>query len=97
MVPGRKGKRLEQATSDGSGKDGVFQGHQARLGRSCPLPERRKLRLKSTKCEFPNGRAGNWHGAVTGDPSLREQQNQGRSRGLPSSAWQQSVAGAARC
>lgn len=64
MVLGRKGKRLEQATSDGSGRDGVFWGHQAMLGRSCPLSKRWKLRLNSTRFEFPNGRAGNWQGAV---------------------------------
>lgn len=76
MVLGRKGKRLEQATSDGSGRDGVFWGHQAMLGRSCPLSKRWKLRLNSTGFEFPNGRARNWQGAVPRAAAPGEQQNQ---------------------
>lgn len=86
MVLGRKGKRLEQATSDGSGRDGVFWGHQAMLGRSCPLSKRWKLRLNSTGFEFPNGRAGNWQGAVPRAAAPGEQQNQRKSQGLSSSA-----------
>lgn len=63
-----KGWNRQQAAVQG--RMGCFEDTRQGQGRSCPLPERRRLRLNSKRLEFPNGRAGSWHRAVT----LTEQQ-----------------------